>query len=87
MADYRDPKVTGGTRQNAGTGKWIGIAIAALVVLLLIAWFAGLFGGEEEVVEPEAVAPATEAPVTDTPATVPPATEAPATEPVAPAQQ
>lgn len=72
MADYRDPKVTGGTKRNE-TGKWVGIAIAALVVLLLIAWFAGLFGGEEEVVvEPEAVAPATEAPVT---------------EPVAPAQQ
>lgn len=81
MADYRDPKVTGGTRQDGGTRKWVGIAIAGLVILLLIAWWVGAFNGEEEI-EPEAVSPATEAPVTEQPAT-----EAPATEPVAPAQQ
>jgi hypothetical protein len=80
MADYRDPKVTTtGTKRDSGTSKWIGIAVAVLVVLLLIAWWTGAFNGE---VEPEAVAPATEAPVTETPAT-----ETPATEPTAPAQQ
>jgi hypothetical protein len=78
MADYRDPKVTTtGTKRDANTGKWIGIAVAALVVLLLIAWWAGAFNGGAEV-EPEATAPTTEAPAT---VTTPPA------EGTAPAQQ
>jgi hypothetical protein len=80
MADYRDPKVTtGSTKRDSGMGKWVGIAIAALAVLLLIAWWAGALGGGDTV-EPEVVAPATEEPATGT---VPPATETPA----APAQQ
>jgi len=71
MADYRDPKVTTtGTKRDAGTGKWIGIAVAVIVVLLLIAWWAGAFNGAD--VEPEVVAPTTEAPATDTPATTTP---------------
>jgi Na+-transporting methylmalonyl-CoA/oxaloacetate decarboxylase gamma subunit len=78
MADYRDPKVTtSGTKRDSGTGKWIGIALAVLVVLILIAWWTGAFNGGD--VEPEVVAPATETPATGAPAT----TE----QPVAPAQQ
>lgn len=87
MADYRDPKVTTtGTRQDTGTTKWIGIAVAVIVVLLLIAWWAGAFNGGGEV-EPEATAPTTEtAPATGTaPATETPTTEQPAATP--PAQQ
>ena len=60
MADYRDPKVTttGSKRDNK---KWIGIAVAAVVVLLLIAWWVGAFGTAE--VEPVVEAPVTEEPV------------------------
>ena len=76
MADYRDPKVTTGTtKRDSSTSKWVGIAVAVLAVLLLIAWFIGAFDNEAEVA-PEAVAPATEAPAAGT------ATETPA----APAQ-
>ena len=79
MAEYRDPKVTTtGTKQNGSAGKWIGLALAALVLLLLIAWWLGAFGSEE--VEPVVVVPTTEAPATDTPVVEP-------VEPVAPAQQ
>jgi hypothetical protein len=76
MADYRDPKVTTTTGAKKDSGKWIGIAVAALVLLLLIAWFAGAFDGD---VEPEAVAPATETPAAGAPATT--------DQPAAPAQQ
>jgi hypothetical protein len=89
MADYRDPKVTTpGVRRENTTGKWIGIAVAVLVVLLLIAWFGGYFGGAD--VEPVGETPATEgtAPATGgtttppaTGGTTPPATEQPATPP------
>jgi hypothetical protein len=84
MADYRDPKVTStGTRRDGGTGKWIGIAVAVLVVLALIAWWGGAFNGGE--VEPEAMAPGAEAPTTEGTAT-PPA-EGTTEQPAAPAQQ
>ncbi len=82
MADYRDPKVTTSSAREGGAGKWIGIAVAVLVVLLLIAWWVGAFNGAGDV-EPEAVAPTTEVPATETPAPGAPATEQPA----APAQQ
>jgi hypothetical protein len=87
MADYRDPKVTT-TGKKQDTGKWIGIAVAVLVVLLLIAWWAGAFNGAEEV-EPVVETPTTEAPATPpaTEGTTPPATEGTTTEPAAPAQQ
>ncbi len=45
MTDYRDPKVTKPTSSDGGGSKnWIGIAIAAVVVLLLLGWLLGLFG-------------------------------------------
>jgi hypothetical protein len=95
MADYRDPKVTTtGTKRDSNTGKWIGIAVAALVVLLLIAWWAGAFNGTE--IEPVTTAPTTETPATTTPpaggtaTTTPPAggttTETPPAGGTAPAQ-
>ena len=31
--------------------KWIGIAVAALVVLLLLGWLLGLFADDEEEIE------------------------------------
>ncbi len=50
MPEYRDPKVT--TRPGGGgMGRWIGIAVAVIVILLLLAWFLGLFGGEQVAVE------------------------------------
>lgn len=47
--DFRDPKVTSGTKtsDSGGMGKWIGIAIAVLLVLLLLAWLLGLFANDE----------------------------------------
>ena len=65
MADYRDPKVTStGTKRDSGTSKWIGIAVAVLVLLILIAWWTGAFNGADDV-EPVATPPATtEAPAT-----------------------
>ncbi len=50
MSDYRDPKVTKQTG-GGGMGKWIGIALAIIVVVLLLAWLFGLFGGDEVAVE------------------------------------
>jgi hypothetical protein len=77
MADYRDPKVTTGTKQKSGgMGKWIGITLAVLVLLLLLAWLAGFFNSDEV----DVVVPATDAPVTEVPVTEEPV------EPVAPAQ-
>jgi hypothetical protein len=78
MADYRDPKVTTTTGAKRDSGKWIGIAVAVLVLLLLIAWWAGAFNGAGDVA-PEATAPTTEAPAAGAPATT--------DQPAAPAQQ
>ncbi|MGR3593504.1 MAG: hypothetical protein ACU0BO_16180 [Limimaricola soesokkakensis] len=48
MADYRDPKVTNADGNKANSmGKWIGIALAALLGLLLLGWLFGLFDPEE----------------------------------------
>lgn len=47
MADYRDPKVTNTSGNKANSmGKWIGIALAALLGLLLLGWLFGLFDPE-----------------------------------------
>lgn len=48
MADYRDPKVskTGGKKKDS-MGKWIGIALAVIVLLLLLGWLLGWFGGDD----------------------------------------
>lgn len=46
--DYRDPKVTTTSTQKSGGGlSWLWIALAVILVLLLLAWFFGLFGGDE----------------------------------------
>ena len=51
--DFRDPKVTPtgtattGAETTGGMGKWIGIGIAALVALLLLAWIFGAFADDE----------------------------------------
>ena len=55
--DYRDPKVTTTGSSSGGMGKYIMYAAIAVVVLLLLAWLLGWFGGDAEVVatEPDAV--------------------------------
>ena len=51
--DFRNPKVSDGAAGSAGgLGKWIGIALAALVALLLLAWLFGLFADDDEVLAP-----------------------------------
>ncbi len=46
--DFRDPKVTPGAKDTGGgIGKWIGIAVAAILVLLLLGWLLGLFAGDD----------------------------------------
>jgi hypothetical protein len=52
--DFRDPKVSDTGGSKGGAGKWIAIIVGALLLLLLLAWLLGLFGGDEE---PEAVIP------------------------------
>jgi hypothetical protein len=49
MADYRDPKLTatGRTNTGGGMGRWLGIAAGAIVLLLLLSWLLGWFGGED----------------------------------------
>lgn len=49
--DFRDPKVTSNSsaKSSSGIGKWIGIALAALLALLLLIWLFGLFDGEPAV--------------------------------------
>lgn len=52
MADYRDPKVTGtGDKKNSNMGKWIGIAVAGLLALLLAGWLVGWLDQDEAEVE------------------------------------
>ncbi|PZQ51505.1 MAG: hypothetical protein DI556_04940 [Rhodovulum sulfidophilum] len=71
MAEYRSPKVTE-PAQGGGSRTWLWAA-AALVVLLAIAWLAGLFGTSE--MTPAPTEPTgTSAPVT---APEPPAVTAP----------
>ena len=57
--DFRDPKVTNTDKSSGGIGKWIGIAIAALVALLLLLWLFGAFENEAELTrvdnDPDAV--------------------------------
>ena len=47
--DLRDPKVTQtNTAGSGGMGKWIGIAIAVLLGLLILAWLLGAFAADDE---------------------------------------
>ncbi len=50
MANYRDPKVTNTDQKKDSTGKWIGIALAVIAVLLLLAWIMGWFNDDDETV-------------------------------------
>lgn len=67
MSNYRDPKVTT-TESKSSVGKWIGIAIAVILALLLLAWALGSFDEQET----EVVPMVTEEPGT-APVVVPPA--------------
>lgn len=44
--NYRDPKTTN-TSSSSGAGKWIAIAVAAVIAILLLAWFFGAFDTNE----------------------------------------
>lgn len=49
--DFRDPVVhDSSSSSSGGIGKWIGIAVAVLIALLLLSWLLGLFGNDEAVV-------------------------------------
>lgn len=46
--DFRDPKVTSTSHESGGgIGKWIAIAVAAILLLLLLGWLLGWFGNED----------------------------------------
>ena len=45
--DFRDPHVSK-TESSGGIGKWIGIALAVLLGLLLLAWLFGAFDDDIE---------------------------------------
>jgi hypothetical protein len=42
--DFRDPHVT--ETKSKGTSMWIGIVVA-IIAALILAWFLGLFGGND----------------------------------------
>jgi hypothetical protein len=65
--NYRDPKVTTEQRRTSGGAmRWVWIALAVIVVLLLLSWIFGGFGDDTVTTVPvEPVTPA---------ATTPPAT-------------
>ncbi|MEC5293390.1 hypothetical protein VSX64_21110 [Aurantimonas sp. C2-6-R+9] len=79
MSNYRDPKVTI-TESKSNVGKLIGIALAVILGLLLLAWALGTFDDEAETVpvvteEPATLdsEPAASPPTNTEPAAVPPA--------------
>jgi succinate dehydrogenase hydrophobic anchor subunit len=47
--DFRDPKVTTTGRKDSGggIGKWIAIAVGAILLLLLLGWLLGLFADDD----------------------------------------
>lgn len=51
--DYRDPRVTDTDRGSSK--KWLWYLIGAIVLLLLLAWLFGWFGGDEAIVTDETV--------------------------------
>lgn len=44
--DYRNPKTTT-TGSGGGTSKWLWYILGAIVLILLLAWLFGWFGGNE----------------------------------------
>lgn len=64
MSNYRDPKVTTPTKNKSQMGKWIGVVLAVILALLLLAWLLGALGNDESDTVPV---------VTEEPATTPPA--------------
>lgn len=77
MTDYRNPKVTTPQNKSSSVGKWVGIAVAVLIALLLLMW---AMGSDDDTVEPVSTEPtATEEPAD--PATTEPS---PTTTPLAP---
>lgn len=74
MTDYRNPKVTTPQNKGSSVGKWVSIAIAALVAILLLMW---ALGSNDDTVEPVSTEPtATEEPA-DPATTAPSTTTAP----------
>ena len=57
--DFRNPKIQDtGKKSSGGTGKWIGIGLVALVVLLLLLWLFGAFSDDDaalDAADPDAV--------------------------------
>ena len=56
--DFRDPVVHDDKASSRGVGKWIAIAIAVLLGLLLLSWLFGLFGDDDDAVVTETGEPA-----------------------------
>ena len=76
MTDYRDPKVTTPRGGRAAMTRWIGLAVGAVVVLVLLGW---LLGGSGEPDPTTATEPASPAATTEpAEATAPPASTEPA---------
>ena len=79
MSNYRDPKVTT-TESKSSVGKLIGIALAVILGLLLLAWALGTFDDEAETVPVVTEEPAT---LDSEPAGSPPADSGPTVVPPA----
>ena len=62
MADgpknFRDPVIHDDKASANGIGRWIGIALAVLIGLLLLSWLLGLFGDDDDAVITETGDPA-----------------------------
>ena len=52
--DFRKPSVhdAAGSATSGGIGRWIAIAVAVLLAVLLLSWLFGLFGDDEVAVAP-----------------------------------
>jgi len=83
MSEYRNPKVTTPEDSASSIGKWIGIAVAVLVAILVLMWMFGAFDGGETV-DPVATEPTStqEPAATDTESTTTQEPSAPTSEPI-----
>jgi hypothetical protein len=58
--NYRDPKVTTGTRDSGSAMRWVWIVVAIIVIVLLLSWVFGGFGADTVTTVPAGdTAPAT----------------------------